>query len=90
VIWLLWSAVMAAFWAGTVPALLAVGFGTQLVSAPLRRHIPAVTAVLLVALGLFAILGRPASVTAAIHKHQQMHGQLPDGGAASESCCDAE
>ena len=84
------AAVMAAFWAGTVPALLAVGFGTQLVSAPLRRHIPAVTAVLLVALGLFAILGRPASVTAAIHKHQQMHGQLPDAGDASDSCCDPE
>ncbi len=84
------AAVMAAFWAGTVPALVAVGFGTQLVSAPLRRHIPAVTAVLLVALGLFAILGRPASVTAAINKHQQMHGQVPESGAASESCCDAE
>jgi uncharacterized protein len=87
---LMGAAVMAAFWAGTVPALLAVGFGTQLVSAPLRRHVPAVTAVLLVGLGLYAILGRPASVSAAIHRHQQMHDQVPDGDTVADSCCDAE
>jgi sulfite exporter TauE/SafE len=81
------AAVMTAFWAGTVPALLAVGFGTQLVSAPLRRHIPAVTALLLVALGLFAILGRPASVSAAIHKHEGMHEEVPDPDEAGASCC---
>jgi sulfite exporter TauE/SafE len=81
------SAVMAAFWAGTVPALLAVGLGTQLVSVPLRRHVPAVTAVLLVALGLFAILGRPSSVTAAIHKHQQMGQETPAPEDAAETCC---
>ncbi len=81
------AAVMAAFWAGTVPALLAVGFGTQLLSAPLRRHVPAVTAVLLVALGLFAILGRPASVAAAIRKHQGAHQEVPDPDRAGETCC---
>jgi sulfite exporter TauE/SafE len=84
------AAVMTAFWAGTVPALLAVGFGTQLVSAPLRRHIPTVTAVLLVALGLFAILGRPASVAAAIHKHETMQQEVPDPDDAGESCCGDE
>jgi len=87
------AAVMAAFWAGTVPALLAVGLGAQLVSAPLRRHAPAITAVLLVCLGLYAILGRPASVDAAIHKHEQMqrseaHVPSPEDGA--DSCCAAE
>jgi len=84
------AAVMAAFWAGTVPALLAVGFGTQLVSAPLRRHVPAVTAVLLVALGLFAILGRPASVAAAIQKHQKMGHEVPASEDAAASFCDSE
>jgi len=83
------AAVMTAFWAGTVPALLAVGFGTQLVSAPLRRHVPALTAVLLVALGLVAILGRPASVVAAIHRHQEMLQEVPSPKDAAESCCDA-
>jgi sulfite exporter TauE/SafE len=81
------ATVMMAFWAGTVPALLAVGFGTQILSAPLRRHVPAVTAVLLVALGLFAILGRPASVTAAIQRHQGVQQEVPDPGRAAETCC---
>jgi sulfite exporter TauE/SafE len=82
---------MTAFWAGTVPALLAVGLGAQLVSAPLRRHVPAVTAVLLVGLGLYAILGRPASVSAAINKHERMqHSEVPNPDDAATSCCDAE
>ena len=83
------GAVMTAFWAGTVPALVAVGLGAQLLSAPLRRHVPEVTAVLLVCLGLFAILGRPASVTAAIQKHQHSHGEVPSPEDAGESCCDS-
>ena len=84
------AAVMTAFWAGTVPALLAVGLGSQLVSAPLRRHVPVVTAILLVALGLYAILGRPASVDAAITKHQHSHVVVPSPNEAGDSCCDAE
>ena len=85
------AAVMAAFWAGTVPALVAVGVGAQLVSAPLRRHVPTVTAILLVALGLYAILGRPASVDAAIHKHQNMQqSEVPNPDAAADSCCGSE
>jgi len=84
------AAVMTAFWAGTVPALLAVGLGAQLVSAPLRRHVPAVTALLLVGLGLFAILGRPPSVSAAIHKHEEASQEVPNPDDAAESCCDAE
>jgi sulfite exporter TauE/SafE len=84
------AAVMAAFWAGTVPALLAVGLGAQVISAPLRRHVPAVTALLLVGLGLIAILGRPASVTAAIQKHREMEHAVPAPENAGEDCCDAE
>jgi sulfite exporter TauE/SafE len=84
------AAVMTAFWAGTVPALLAVGLGAQLVSAPLRRHVPAVTAILLVGLGLYAILGRPASVSAAITKHQHMQSEVPSPEDATDSCCDSE
>jgi sulfite exporter TauE/SafE len=85
------ATVMVAFWAGTVPALLAVGLGAQLVSAPLRRHVPAVTAILLVCLGLYAILGRPASVDAAIHKHKQMQrSEVPSPEGAAQSCCESD
>jgi sulfite exporter TauE/SafE len=81
------AAVMAAFWLGTVPALVAVGLGAQLISAPLRRHVPAVTAVLLVALGVFAILARPTSVTAAISTHQRSQHTIPSPNESGPGCC---
>jgi sulfite exporter TauE/SafE len=81
------AAVMTAFWLGTVPALVAVGLGVQVIGAPLRRHVPAVTAVLLVALGLFAIIARPTSVTAAITKHQHSMQKVPSGVGADHDCC---
>jgi sulfite exporter TauE/SafE len=80
------ASVMAAFWLGTVPALVAVGLGAQLISAPLRRHVPAVTAALLVVIGLYAIIGRPGSVTAAVTKHQHTT-QLPSAADDGQSCC---
>ncbi len=85
------AAVMAAFWAGTVPALLAVGLGAQLVSGPLRRHVPVVTAILLVSLGLSAILGRPSSVDVAIHKHEKKQSsEVPAPEDAADSCCESD
>jgi hypothetical protein len=45
---------------------------------------------LLVGLGLIAILGRPASVTAAIHKHQGTQQEVPNPEDAATSCCDSE
>ncbi len=71
-----------------VASLVAVGVGAQLVSAPLRRHVPTVTAVLLVGLGLYAVLGRPTSVTAAVMKHQRMRGEVSDPEAAATCCGD--
>jgi len=79
------AAVMAAFWLGTVPALVAVGLGAQLIGGPLRRHVPAVTAILLVALGIYAIVGRPASATAAMAKHHHDGPGVPD--AKDSTCC---
>lgn len=82
------AAVMAAFWLGTVPALLAAGLGAQLLAAPLRRHVPAVTAVLLVALGIFAIVSRPASVAAAVAAREQMSATAIPAPGGDHSCCD--
>jgi len=81
------AAVMAAFWAGTVPVLLALGLGAQMLGIPLRRHIPALTAVILVALGLYAVIGRPTTAIAAMAKHQR----ATEGGVPSPDdpppCC---
>jgi len=54
-----WGAVsMMVFWAGTVPALAAVGVGVQKLAGPMQRHVPSFSAVLLVVVGLMAVLGR--------------------------------
>ncbi|MCP4898680.1 MAG: sulfite exporter TauE/SafE family protein [bacterium] len=76
--------VMAAFWAGTVPILVATGLGVQLAAAPLRRAVPSLTAVLLVAMGIFAIFSRPASVTAALATHEAMHNGTAEGHTPDE------
>jgi uncharacterized protein len=51
-------AVMGAFWLGTVPALLGLGVGAQRLSARIRRHVPVVTAIALLVVGIAGVLGR--------------------------------
>ena len=48
---------MALFWLGTVPALLAVGLGVQSLAGPLRRHLPVASAVVVLGLGLLSLAG---------------------------------
>lgn len=84
---------MAAFWAGTVPILLATGLGVQLATAGMRRALPSLTAVLLVAMGLFAILSRPASVTATLpqdppHGIKATQEHVSRLGVHETSCCE--
>lgn len=55
----LWgAAVMAAFWAGTVPVLLSVGVSTQFLARWLGKRLPLLTSTALIGLGLFTIAGR--------------------------------
>lgn len=55
---LLGATTMAVFWLGTVPVLTALGLGVGALGAPLRRRLPAVTAVLLAGVGLWTLIGR--------------------------------
>lgn len=50
--------VMLAFWAGTLPMLLAVGAGTARLLGPLARRMPLVAAGLVFALGALSIAGK--------------------------------
>lgn len=50
--------VMAAFWAGNVPWLLAVGVSTQMLTRVLGPRMPVVMALVLIALGAFTIASR--------------------------------
>lgn len=50
--------VMASFWAGTVPALLALGLGLRHLAARFRRAIPWVSAAAVLLIGVFTIAHR--------------------------------
>lgn len=57
---------MAAFWLGTVPILAALGVGVQTLLGPVRKHLPAAMALLLVVMGVFvAVRGFEVRVMAA-------------------------
>jgi sulfite exporter TauE/SafE len=50
-------ATMAIFWLGTLPALLAVGVGAQRLLAPFRRRLPALSATVVLIMGLLSMSG---------------------------------
>jgi hypothetical protein len=63
--------VMAAFWLGTLPAVIGLGASVGLVTLPLRRHALAVGGVLLVIFGLTSLFGRwsPRSLSDFVRDH---------------------
>lgn len=70
--------VMAVFWTGTLPVMLAFGETVRALSGPLRRHVPAACALMLMVLGLWTVLGRahlgPFSTTASASSPAACHG----------------
>jgi sulfite exporter TauE/SafE len=66
--------VMAVFWAGTVPAMAALGLGLQRALGPFRTKLPAITATAMVVIGLLTVAGK---FTPSAHAHQ------PDSTAAA-------
>ncbi len=49
---------MGVFWLGTLPMMLAVGYGVQRLSGPLRTRLPLMTATAVVVMGLLSIAGK--------------------------------
>lgn len=49
---------MAVFWSGTLPVLAAAGAGLQALAGPLQRHLPKVTALVLIAVGVWTVSAR--------------------------------
>lgn len=85
--------VMAVFWAGTLPVLITLGTGIQALAGPLRRHLPTVTSLLVLGVGVWTLLGRvtmPQIGTADLPSVQQT-GLSADAvhGAAEDvpPCC---
>jgi sulfite exporter TauE/SafE len=52
------AAFMALFWAGTVPALVAIATGMRRATGSLQRRLPLVSAVVVIAFGVVALSGR--------------------------------
>jgi len=98
------AAVMATFWAGTVPLLLAGGLGVSALAGRLGRHAPTLTALALVLAGLVTIGGRigmPMGTRAVPSRHSvpsslavpsghttQASPSVPTSAAAA--CCGGE
>ncbi len=90
--------VMAVFWLGTVPALLAVGIGAQRIFGPFRRKLPTLGAVTVLVMGVLSVTGRlTMSTDPSAHSHGQMpgvitehqHGAPDTTGARSDSASSA-
>jgi sulfite exporter TauE/SafE len=86
------TVVMTAFWLGTLPILVTLGIGVQTLTGALGRRIPLVTAVLIVALGVFTLVRR----TAATVEAPRPSGAMPAAGTVQQvqalgdttpSCC---
>lgn len=71
---------MTAFWVGTLPVMTTVGMGVAAMTGPLRRHLGAVTGVLLITVGLLAVTGRLRAPEPG-HSH---HGDTGHGAPSIE------
>lgn len=84
--------VMAVFWVGTLPVMAALGVGIQKLSGPLRRRLPVLTALTLVCVGVWALMGRmtlPAFATAPAPAGslEEVAGRVLGLDARSAPCC---
>lgn len=88
--------VMAAFWAGTLPVLLSLGIGVRMASSALRRHIPTITSLAVVAIGILTMVGRlgtsPEALAALAHRPAASSAVENAARAAEEElpCCHSE
>lgn len=63
------AAVMATFWLGTLPMMVAVGVGAQRAFGPLRRRLPAISAAVVIVIGLLSIAGKMEARPFVPHAH---------------------
>lgn len=90
-----WGAItMAVFWLGTLPVLVSLGVGVQKLTGVLGKHLPHATAVMLIAVGIWALIGRGMLNAEALADSQSVFENLDDAKsgvqAASQSdpaCC---
>ena len=79
---------MAAFWAGTLPALLTVGAGVRGVLGPIGRRLPTLTIIGLIAAGIFTLTGRAALDPSALARKVQARSAVANT-AQTPVCCES-
>lgn len=91
--WLWGALTMAAFWLGTLPVLIGVGTLAQQMTGPLRRHLPAITALCVMGVGLLALTHRlqmppvVPSVTRVSLPDAVAHVHDLGSGSTRPACC---
>ena len=75
--------VMAVFWVGTLPALIVVGVGVRGVLGRIGARAPVVTALLLIVVGLFTVVGRARLDPVALAQRSSHAGTN-----ATPACCE--
>jgi sulfite exporter TauE/SafE len=78
---------MFVFWLGTLPVMMTVGAGTRALIGPAARRLPILTAVTLVAVSLYTMVGRAAIDPTALARATSTSSPktVPTPGAAA--CC---
>lgn len=71
--------VMVAFWAGTLPVLLGLGFGVQALMGRVRRFVPTLSAALLIVVGIAGVIGRLDAPIGAMRSARAALGTVPTG-----------
>lgn len=83
------AAILALFWAGTVPVLAGIGAGVRALAGPARRHLPALAAIALVCVGLVALAGRARvpALTAEGVAPADLETAVEAAGERTPACC---
>jgi sulfite exporter TauE/SafE len=85
------AVVMAVFWAGTLPALAVVGAGARGLLGPAARHMPTVTALAVVVVAVFMLIGRarldPAALAATLEPKTRAAAAVVVPDPKSEKAC---
>jgi len=64
---------MAVFWLGTLPVLVSLGAGVQRLTGAMGRRLPHLTALVLIAVGLWTLIGRGALDAQALAAQQPVY-----------------
>lgn len=86
--WLGGAATMAAFWAGTLPVMVALGAGISGLAGRFRHAVPTLTSVVLVAAGILTVVSRfGAPVSAASSDADASIERVRDLPSQTPACC---